>query len=220
MKRIRSSIVLTLVWVGLLGAGCDSAKTQRLDSTAPQGDSPTAALVVPPDALEQARDAANALGAELIETLLQELSDGGPVQAMQVCSEIAPSIAEKHSTRNRLVGRVSLKPRNPANAPDAFAERKLNELASLHAQGEMPDEIAEMVQEDGRLWLRYLRPISIMPPCLLCHGERDQLDEQVVELLQERYPDDSATGYAVGDLRGAITVSMDLFTQVRRDSKE
>jgi len=40
--------------------------------------------------------------------------------------------------------------------------------------------------------------------CLTCHGPTESIPEDVRAALRERYPDDKATGYAVGDLRGAL----------------
>jgi hypothetical protein len=41
-------------------------------------------------------------------------------------------------------------------------------------------------------------------PCLSCHGPREAIVPAVVSSLEARYPDDRATGYAAGDLRGAL----------------
>ena len=51
---------------------------------------------------------------------------------------------------------------------------------------------------------RVLRPLAIEAPCLLCHGRREALAPGVEALLAERYPGDAATGYSLGDLRGAL----------------
>jgi hypothetical protein len=202
MRTRQISTLPTLLVLGLFLTACGSP-----DAPSP---TPVAPVEPPTEALDQAKAAASALGGELMKTLLRELSEGGPVQAVRVCAEVAPSIAAKHSRDGIQVGRVSSRLRNPANAPDAWEERQLNTLASLKSQGDMPEEVAEVVEEDGQRRLRYLRPISVMPPCLKCHGDRAKIDPQVVELLEERYPDDQATGYSVGDLRGAISVSVDL----------
>jgi len=45
-------------------------------------------------------------------------------------------------------------------------------------------------------------------PCLKCHGE--QLDPAVQARIKELYPDDKATGYKTGDLRGAVTIRQPL----------
>lgn len=42
-----------------------------------------------------------------------------------------------------------------------------------------------------------------------CHGPGNSIPDTVRAMLAARYPDDRATGYAVGDLRGAISVQVD-----------
>jgi len=56
-----------------------------------------------------------------------------------------------------------------------------------------------------------MRPIFIAAPvCLQCHGEPAKLAPGVAEALKELYPDDQATGYSLGDLRGAISIRIPL----------
>ena len=57
-----------------------------------------------------------------------------------------------------------------------------------------------LAHDDGRL--AGLLPISTMPLCLMCHGEKNSLMEPIRTALHENYPDDQATGFAPGDLRG------------------
>jgi hypothetical protein len=54
--------------------------------------------------------------------------------------------------------------------------------------------------------VRFLRPIRVAQPCLACHGTPATYSPAVRGLLRERYPQDQAVGYQVGDLRGAISV--------------
>jgi hypothetical protein len=55
-------------------------------------------------------------------------------------------------------------------------------------------------QPDGGF--RYMRPIFVQSACLTCHGET--LSTELQAALDQRYPADHATGYRVGDLRGAF----------------
>ena len=41
--------------------------------------------------------------------------------------------------------------------------------------------------------------------CATCHGE--SVSPEILAEIKARYPDDTATGFAVGDLRGMFTVS-------------
>ncbi len=51
---------------------------------------------------------------------------------------------------------------------------------------------------------RYVEARPTMELCLACHGS--ELGEPVKAVLAKHYPDDRATGFRVGDLRGAFTL--------------
>jgi hypothetical protein len=186
----------------LLAAG-GTSEPGRNEATAP-GREP------PPEALDRARKAADALTKDLMRTLLRELGEGGPLQAVRVCSEVAQTRVAAHSVDGLSVRRVSLKVRNPADVPDDYERRVLEQLASRHRQGDLPAEVAEVVDEDGLRRLRYLRPIVIGPPCLKCHGDPRTMDPPVRKMIELRYPEDRAVGYQQGDLRGAVSISVKL----------
>jgi len=164
-----------------------------------------------PAAVERARAAADALGSELMRTLLREMADGGPIGAVKVCSEKAQAIAAAHSTDGLTVRRVSLKARNPKDVPDEYERQILEKLeAGLRAGEDLPAESAAEVTEDGSRRLRYMRPLMIKKPCLRCHGDPETIDADVRRLIAEHYPDDQAVGYREGDLRGAVSVVVEL----------
>jgi hypothetical protein len=165
---------------------------------------------VPAEALERARNAADSLGGELMQRLLAELAEGGPVQGVRVCSEVAQSVSAEQSRDGLTVRRVSLRLRNLADAPDAWERGQLEELDALHGDGRLPKEVVEVTGAAGERTLRYLRPILVVQPCLQCHGDPDRMELAVVEMLRERYPDDEAIGYSRGDLRGAISATVRL----------
>jgi hypothetical protein len=55
---------------------------------------------------------------------------------------------------------------------------------------------------DGRPGLRYLRQIRVDAACLARHGPKDRRPE----FVEQRYPDDRAYDFDVGDLRGLYSV--------------
>ena len=55
---------------------------------------------------------------------------------------------------------------------------------------------------------RYYRPLTIQPVCLACHGDPATMNPLVLDALETAYPDDHATGYEVGDLRGLVRVTV------------
>ena len=130
--------------------------------------------------------------------------------ALKVCSEIAPETAARHSNETTTVRRVTLKARNPADRPDPWEREQLLLWEKLHADHELPSELARVVETESGPMLRWLKPIKVSGLCLDCHGDPESFDPDLRSTLQELYPEDEATGYGSGDLRGAFSVSIRL----------
>lgn len=152
--------------------------------------------------------AATALTTSLMSRVRAELQAGGPAHAIEFCSERAlPITAAVQDSLDRGIAlkRTSNRIRNPANAPDSLERAALayfeDELAAGH---QLP---AAYVQRTSEGW-RYYKPIVVADFCTACHGPREGLDPGVRQVLAERYPQDQATGYAPGDFRGVIRVSV------------
>jgi len=150
------------------------------------------------------------LGAELKRTL----ESGGAVKAVTVCRDLAPAIAGEMSRQNgwRVI-RVSLQPRNPLlGSADAWEQQQLLQFEKRLAAGEVPAqlEVSEVVTEPAGRYLRYARALPVQPACLMCHGQAQQLAPTVAAEIVERYPYDRATGYSLGQLRGAVSIKMAL----------
>lgn len=129
---------------------------------------------------------------------------GGPVQAITVCNEKAPSIARDHARQSGWeVGRTSLKLRQAGNAPDPWEAKVLAEFETRKAAGEPADGLVKAEVVDGRY--RFMKAIPTAEICTTCHG-RD-LKPEVAARLEKLYPADQATGFKPGDLRGAFTLA-------------
>lgn len=159
--------------------------------------------------LTAARAATKDLGETLKSQLVAALRQGGPRAAVDVCRTIAPAIATETSGAHGLeVGRTALKVRNPANAPDIFERRVLEEFVQKIEAGADPATIehAEMVAENGEILFRYMKAIpTAAEPCLACHGRN--IDPGLKAEILRLYPEDQATGFKAGELRGAFTVT-------------
>lgn len=139
------------------------------------------------------------------------MKEGGPVNAIKVCNTVAPAIAKEVSAKHGLtIARTSLKTRNANNAPDAWETKVLNSFAERKAKGEALDTMAfsEVVESGGKKEFRFMKAIPVGEVCLKCHGEN--IDPAVKAKLGELYPKDQATGYKLGDLRGAFTVKQSM----------
>ncbi|MDZ7661917.1 DUF3365 domain-containing protein [Thiohalophilus sp.] len=161
--------------------------------------------------VEQSRAAVQQFFGQLKGELQAGMKAGGPVNAIEVCSDKAPAIARDVSKDKGLqIGRTSLKPRNPGNAPDQWEEAVLREFEQRKADGEHPKKMEKhaIVEQNGQQVFRYMKAIPTGELCLKCHGT--QLDPAVSARLEKLYPEDRATGYSQGDLRGAFTISKNL----------
>lgn len=164
----------------------------------------------------EARQLVNRFVGELKPALKQALQEGGPVHAIKVCSTTAPTIARSLSESSGWsIRRVSLKPRNVNNAlPDSWERGVLEAFEGELAMG-VP--IADMVRikRDDREF-RFIKPQAVEAVCLACHGEN--LDPAVSAALGEYAPGDTATGYRLGQIRGAFSLRRTLVPDTSRAS--
>lgn len=146
---------------------------------------------------EKALAARDAMFASLKGRLMEVAGSEGPAAAIEVCSKEAPQMAEKTSQEHGvMIGRTSFRLRNTANSHPAWA-------AQLVA-----DRVAEptYLAKDGKL--AALLSIRIQAQCLMCHGSDDMIPSEVKDALAQHYPDDQATGFKDGDLRGWFHVEV------------
>ena len=131
-----------------------------------------------------------------LKQALQSGMQEGPIEAISACRIKAPEIAAAISVNGVMVGRSSHRLRNPANAAPEWVAPIL-ELFVADPAKRVP-HVTEL--GDGRVG--YVEPIRIQPMCLACHGETvaPELEAKLLEL----YPDDNATGFRDGDLRGVF----------------
>lgn len=158
--------------------------------------------------ISAARAAAKELGEALKAQLVAALKSGGPVAALSVCNTAAPSIAAAISQQRSMeVARTALKVRNTANTPDAFETRVLEDFAKKIAAGADPAtlEYSETISENGSSTFRYMKAIPMAAePCAACHGT--DVKPEVKAAVDQLYPQDRATGFKPGELRGAFTI--------------
>ena len=157
--------------------------------------------------VDESRALAQQLGTELKAELTRAMTDGGPIVAIGVCKDQAPAIAARLSQQSGArVSRTALRVRNPANAPDelqrTLLEQFSTELASGTFQG--PLEAAFEINRGGQVERRYMRAIPTDAVCVTCHGK--VLAPELANAIAARYPADQATGFEVGQLRGAFSV--------------
>lgn len=147
----------------------------------------------------------NARGAELLAPFKQDLKQAllagmqeGPLTAISVCKDQAPAIAESLSTAGVQMGRTSHRLRNPDNSAPEWVDTVLQTYLG-EEQGRAPRLVTLAKDRLG-----YVEPIVTQPLCLACHGK--SLAPDVAVHIAETYPEDQATGFEAGDLRGVFWV--------------
>lgn len=159
----------------------------------------------------QSRDLSNDYAKQLQNTLIRAIEAGGPETAIALCHTAAPAIAKKKSTISGWsLGRTALRLRNPTNAPDAWERDVLLKFLDQLEQGAdiATLEHYETTTKDGKSVFRYMKAIPTQGPCLACHGPN--VSASVKKKITELYPEDQATGFSLGDLRGAFTIEQSL----------
>ena len=156
--------------------------------------------------LQEYRQAAQTFGKTLKGELQAAMKQGGPMAAVSVCNERAPEIAAQLSEETGFtLRRTSLKPR--ATPPADWERAVLEDFEARRADGEPPKSIEwhEVATVDGEERLRYMKAIGTQKVCLTCHGSN--IDPALEAKIKKLYPEDQATGFEKGDIRGAFSIT-------------
>jgi hypothetical protein len=146
-------------------------------------------------------------GGTLKPELKKAIQSSGPAHAIDVCSLKAPAIAEGLQAQTGwYVKRVSLKNRNENAVPDSWEKKVLEQFDARQAKGESPRNMAYSEIVDGKY--RFMKAQAVGKLCLNCHGTN--VTPEVEAALKEKYPNDHARGYSLGQIRGAFSLAKDL----------
>ena len=162
--------------------------------------------------------ATRAVSGELLKTLSGKLQESmkanGPAESITVCKSIAPQIALGLADKTGWkITRVGTRVRNvDMGTPNVWQHKALGHLNADLKSGAKPEtlEWSEVVTENGKPTLHYAKAIVLQTQCVACHGTAEQLAPGVADKLKLEYPHDQATGYAPGQLRGAVVISRPL----------
>lgn len=201
MKKRLKILVLAMFTFGYLGFQMVPLKTQAQTKRATSIE----------EKITEARTVSEGLFQRVKGLLLEKIKDGNFAEAAEVCSNVAQQMTKDYAAEKGIdVHRVSLKLRNPLNRPDKFEKKRLRIFEKEIAENKTASEYYEVIEKDDERILRYMKPIIIQEMCLKCHGSESQIPADVMRILANKYPKDRATGYKIGDVRGAISVSISL----------
>jgi len=168
-------------------------------------------LPAPPASEEVSADV-RARGAALIGELKRSLvgavtkaMEQGLPAAIATCHTQAPALTAAVAREGATIGRATRKPRNPSNAATGWQADALSQFEGALAAGKpLAGQTFVRRLPGGRA--AYAEPLVVQELCVTCHGAK--LAPEVHAEIAARYPDDRATGYAVGDLRGVAWVEL------------
>jgi len=126
------------------------------------------------------------------------LEGGGAEHAVNFCNLAAIPLTDSLSTEyGVLIQRLSEKNRNPGNGLETEEDKKAWDFFIKNGQSQHFSS-----REDENMVV--YKPIKIgITTCLECHGvPNTDILPQTLARIMEKYPEDKATGYEIGMLRG------------------
>ncbi|GAA4044739.1 hypothetical protein GCM10022409_33500 [Hymenobacter glaciei] len=156
--------------------------------------------IMPNDLLRATRWAGDSLTATadslLRRTLARELAAGGVARAMSFCRpETYRAVDSLAGVLKATARRVSVHPRNPTSQAQLL-------------EAEMQSDTMRTIKRPSQEVFFYQRPIVLNNQlCLRCHGEIGQdISKADYALIKQKFPQDQATGYHLGQPMGAWQV--------------
>lgn len=190
-------------WVTALAAGL----IVTLTGCRPGPEPASAALppAVGKAAVERGRAIAGQAFALLSTNLARAIATGGITNALPYCSERAYPLTALVAASNQVtLQRLTHKPRNSTNRVSDVELEVLRGFQLSLGRGEPPTPVVRAL---GTNLVSFYSPIVITNPlCLQCHGSERDIQPPVAALIRQLYPHDEATGFKLGDLRGAWRV--------------
>lgn len=197
-------------WHGLLVAilvfaGCKPVPEVAIEAKKQTADVGRANVSIVTDKIPSEEDksamlvAKDAMFTRLSGALMDAMASGGPAAAITVCKTKAPEIAEEVSRLHDLrIGRTGVRLRNLNNTAPGWAAKMTEDMI------DNPQFVS--LSNGGSA---ALLPIKMQAMCLMCHGPEEQLVPEIKTKLSELYPDDRATGFQEGELRGWFWIEME-----------
>jgi hypothetical protein len=141
------------------------------------------------------------------KNLMGAIMESGTAHALTFCNVQAMPLTDSMSkVHNATITRVSDKPRNPKNVANAKELEQIEYYKGLVAEGKTGKDIQPNVEMEGNQ-VHFYYPILTNEMCLQCHGVKNEVVQpETLAMLSELYPEDKATGYGDGEVRGIWSI--------------
>ena len=140
--------------------------------------------------------------------LTKSMKEGGVIKAVPFCNTMAMPLTVEMSEKNSAsIKRTSHKVRNEKNSPNDDESRILKQYKNLLEENEPLRPVVEL-DESGKP--HFYAPILLQQKCLTCHGViGENVTSKTDSIIRSFYPNDIATGFTEGDLRGIWSISFE-----------
>jgi hypothetical protein len=199
-QKMKYSMLTSFAWLACLVTTCATVGCQNKNAVVNDvnTESDNAILTIvegeqPTDEQQQSMLAAKeTLFQKLSGRLMQAMGEQGPAAAIEVCQKEASKIAtEVGDAAGLRIGRTGVRLRNQKNEPPEWAK-------PLTQQRIDTPTFVTLSNGDAAALL----PIKLQGQCLMCHGPKEQIAPVISDQLAILYPQDQATGFQEGELRG------------------
>jgi len=141
----------------------------------------------------------DAMRSGLASTLKDQPETITPETFKQVCKPVGMKAKQLSQQNGWQVKQIATKYRNPAHAPETPEAEAALTLLNTHPEVKGFWQTETINGQSGQ---RYYRRINVEATCLACHGAK----EARPEFVKQKYPQDLAYDFKVGDLRGMYAV--------------
>ncbi|WP_036489415.1 DUF3365 domain-containing protein [Myxosarcina sp. GI1] len=141
----------------------------------------------------------DAMRSGLASTLKDSTTEPTGETFKEICKPVGMRAKQLSKENGWQVKQIATKYRNPAHAPD-----NLHAVMALAKFEKDPELMGFWDSEtiDDLQGTRYYRRINVESSCLACHGGEDARPQ----FVKDKYPQDLAFDFNVGDLRGMYSV--------------
>lgn len=138
----------------------------------------------------------------LLQNVAGAIQKGGTDYAVEFCNIKAMPLTDSIADNLKVyIQRLSDKNRNPANA--------IQTQMDSSAWEKIKSKKTDFIEQDEYGEVYYYKPIVIaMPTCIKCHGGKSDIIESTEKIIAQKYPNDKAIGYEMGDLRGMWKIKL------------
>lgn len=198
MHSILQRVVVTILLIVALVAIAPTGASAELNETE------LATVVQELGAAVTEIESLNALRSGLASSLESTATEPTLQTFKEVCQPVGMRAKQISEATGWQVRQVAQKYRNPDHAPTDIHEWQALDQFQKHSEltGFWQPETRTDAAGHPQAGIHYYRRIDVEPSCLACHGAKAQRPR----FVQERYPQDLAYNFQLGDLRGMYSV--------------